>query len=380
VSGPYIGREQTAAKHFILKGYLQALSFKVLRGWDITYIDGFSGPWESQTEDFRDTSFMIAIEVLKDAQQRIFESTGVRRRIRCFFSEVNTDAYKVLAKAVAPYHCAQENFEIVTFQGEFENAVPAIKKAIGSVFPLIFIDPTGWTGYAFQKIKSIFESPKCEVLINFMYDFINRFVASQDEAIIATMDPILGGPGWRDRLDKSLALGVAVEKLFRETLKVAGQFAYVVSTKIDKNTADRPHFFLAYGTKSRAGLKAFRQSEYDALKLHARNRANAKEKRNEARASMGGLFPGHEADVQEAGIDEIVVAQKALATAELIGHLELGPRSFADIVDKLLQPFMLRETNVKDICVELARAGKLENTWGGGNRKPQESDVIRLKQ
>lgn len=83
-----------------------------------------------------------------------------------------------------------------------------------------------------------------------------------------------------------------MEKLFRETLKAAGEFTYVVSTKIDKNTADRPHFFLAYGTKSRAGLKAFLQTEYDALKSHARNRANAKEKRNEERASMGGVISG----------------------------------------------------------------------------------------
>lgn len=380
MSGPYLGREQTAAKHFILKRYLQALAFKVLRGWDITYIDGFSGPWESRTEDFRDTSFMIAIDVLKDAQQGIFESTGVRRQIRCFFSEVDTEAYKDLAKAVAPYHRPQDNFEVITFQGKFEDAVPEIKKAIGNAFPLIFIDPTGWTGYAFQQIQSIFDSPKCEVLINFMYDFINRFVASQDEVIIATIDPILGGPGWKQRLDKSLSLGLAVEKLFRETLKSAGKFAYVVSTKIDKNTADRPHFFLAYGTKNRAGLKAFRQAEYDALKSHARSRANAKEKRNEEKTSMGGLFPGHEADVQEASIDDIVAVQKVLATAALIVHLKSGPLNFEDVVDKLLQPFVLRETNVKDICVELAKTGKVENTWGGGNRKPQGSNIIRLKE
>jgi len=374
VGGPYAGREHTEAKHFILKGYLQALAFKVLRGWDITYIDGFSGPWESQTGDFGDTSFMIAIKVLKDAQQRIFESTGVRRKIRCFFSEVDPKVYTDLARAVAPYHRPQDDFEIVTFQGEFEDAVPEIRKAIGSAFPLIFIDPTGWTGYAFQKIASIFESPKCEVLINFMYDFINRFVASEDEGIIATIDPILGGPGWRERLDKSLTLGLAVEKLFRETLKAAGKFTYVVSTKIDKSTVDRPHFFLAYGTKSRAGLKAFRQTEYDALKSHARNRANAKEKRNEERASMGGLFPGHEADVQEAGIDEIVVAQKELAAAELIAHLKQEPLSFSDTVDMLIQPYMLRETNVKDICVELARAGRLEYL---GRRQPQTSGLGR---
>ena len=71
----YIDREQTQAKHFILRGYLQELAFKVLRGRDIAYVDGFSGPWESKTADFSDTSFMIAIGVLKDAQRIIHEQT-----------------------------------------------------------------------------------------------------------------------------------------------------------------------------------------------------------------------------------------------------------------------------------------------------------------
>jgi hypothetical protein len=39
---------------------------------------------------------------------------------------------------------------------------------------------------------------------------------------------------------------------------------------------------------------------------------------------------------------------------------------------------MLRVTNVKDICVELAKMGKVKNTWGGGNRKPRDNDVIKL--
>ena len=40
---------------------------------------------------------------------------------------------------------------------------------------------------------------------------------------------------------------------------------------------------------------------------------------------------------------------------------------------------MLRETNVKDICVDLAKAGKIENTWGGGNRKPRNDNLISLR-
>jgi three-Cys-motif partner protein len=380
VSDPYRGREQTQAKHFILRRYLQALAFKVLTFSDITYVDGFSGPWRTQTEDFADSSFMIAIQVLRDAQQQIFERTGKRRRLRCFFSEADPAAYAQLEQAVAPWRKPAELFEIKTYSGKFEDAVPQIQSFIDGSFPLIFIDPTGWTGYPFDKIKALFARPKCEVLINFMYEFINRFAYSDDAETVASLAPILGGIGWGDRLDPHLPRGLAVEKLFRETLKSVGNFDFVVSTKIDKSTAERPHFFIAYGTKSPKGLTTFRQTEYEALREHVRNRANAKERIREHKTGAMDLFAGHDAEVQEATLDEIVEAQKALATVDLLETLaRRGPVRFAVVVTGLLQAYMLRETNIKDICIELAKAGRIDNTWGGGTRKPRDGDVIRLR-
>ena len=38
MADPYSGRQQTKAKHFILKRYLQALAFKVLTFSDITFV------------------------------------------------------------------------------------------------------------------------------------------------------------------------------------------------------------------------------------------------------------------------------------------------------------------------------------------------------
>lgn len=379
MTDPYIGREQTKAKHFILKNYLQALAFKVLTFSDITYVDGFSGPWHSKTEDFSDSSFMIALAVLKDAQKRVSERTDVKRRIRCFFSESDPESFAQLEQAVIPFRRPKEGFEIKTFNGKFEDAVDEIRQFIGRSFPLIFIDPTGWTGYPFEKIRPLFSYAKCEVLINFMYDFVNRFAASEDKEIIESLAPILGGPDWQSRLDPSLERGTAVEKLFRETFRSSGNFKFVISTKIDKATADRPHFFIAYATKSVDGLKAFRQIEYDALRQHARNRANAKEKKREQRLNTADMFAGYQAEVEELTIDEIVAEQKELASSRLLQVLsQYGPLAFSQVVVGLLQAYMLRETNVKDICVDLARAGKIENTWGGGNRKPRDEDAIRL--
>jgi len=380
VTDPYLEREQTKAKHFILKRYLQALAFKVLRFYDITYVDGFSGPWETKTQDFVDSSFMIAINVLKDAQQAIQNQTVRRPKIRCFFSENNRQAYSQLAAAIAPFHKPAEDFEIKTYFGEFESAISEIEAFVGRSFPLIFIDPTGWTGYSFSKIGPLFNRPKCEVLINFMYDFVNRAASMSDAKTIASLDPILGGPDWEARLNPNMPRGRAVEKLFRDNLAVVGGFDFVVSTKIDRPTADRPHFFIAYGTKSREGLRTFRETEYNALKVNARDRADAKERKRENRSGSSDLFSGLDAEFQENTVDQIVEGQKRLASNELLEILrEFGTLSFAAVWEILLQAYMLRVTNVKDVCVDLSKAGKIEPTWTGGARKPRDHDAIKLK-
>lgn len=95
---------------------------------------------------------------------------------------------------------------------------------------------------------------------------------------------------------------------------------------------------------------------------------------------MSDLFAGQHAERQEATIDEIVEEQKTLAAADLMAVLrQQGPARFSSVVISLLQAHMLRQTNIKDICIDLAQAGEIENTWGGKNRKPRDGDIIKLK-
>ena len=56
-----------------------------------------------------------------------------------------------------------------------------------------------------------------------------------------------------------------------------------------------------------------------------------------------------------------------------------GAFQFSAVMAGLLQAYMLRETNVKDICVTLAKDNQIEMTWGRGARKPKDGDLIRLK-
>ena len=69
----------------------------------------------------------------------------------------------------------------------------------------------------------------------------------------------------------------------------------------------------------------------------------------------------------------------ALASAEMVSLIpNAGGMKFENLVDNLLQTFMLRETNVKDICVQLANSGVIENTWGTGRSKPKDDTPIKL--
>ena len=38
--------------------------------------------------------------------------------------------------------------------------------------------------------------------------------------------------------------------------------------------------------------------------------------------------------------------------------------------------FVLRETNIKDICLDLASEGLIQNTWGPGRRKPTDDTLL----
>jgi three-Cys-motif partner protein len=378
MTGIYREREQTEAKHFILKRYLQTLTFKILQAGfhsTLTYVDGFSGPWNSRTADHSDTSFMIAINVLKDAQQKVKATTGKTKRIRCFFCEENPSAFAQLQAAVAPHHDPANHFFIETFNGKFADAVPQIVSAMKGAFALTFIDPTGWTGYEFAKIQPVLTYKPGEVLLNFMYDFINRFTASADPTLIASFDGILGH-NWQTRLDQALPREEALLNLFREEFAKAGNFDHVLMTPIEKVSA-RTHFHIVYGTRSNAGLAAYRDVEAAALRDHDMRRAVAKEEKS----AQFALFPA--AMTSEMLFEQQNSLIRSEAKRWVSDRLRSGsaPVRFADLWPLILENFALRVTDAKQICHELGKQGIIKESWkarGPRVKTPADDDVIEL--
>lgn len=55
-------------------------------------------------------------------------------------------------------------------------------------------------------------------------------------------------------------------------------------------------------------------------------------------------------------------------------------RDRENLILPVLEAFLVRETNVKNICVELAAEGVIDNTWKvAGKKKPFDGSEIRLR-
>jgi len=375
MSQPYEGREQTEAKHFILKLYLKRLAMILLEGNfpTLSYVDGFSGPWESRTEDFSDTSFKIALTVLSETAQ-FFRDRGKPKEIRCFFVEKDKNSFDKLRTEVEKYNQPHRGFIAQASNSQFLDAIPDIQRFTRNSFTLIFIDPKGWTGYDLGKLGPLLSKLEGEVLLNFMFDFINRFTSSQDEPTVESFEPILG-KDWRIKLqDSPLPKGEAAEALFLENLKTAGRYKYVLSTKIEKTHERRTHFSLIYATRKYAGLKTFRDIENKALSVHEDNLSTVRTEAKLHKSGQTSLFP-------ETGSFGQLQATAKLNTKKYIESRvqSVSKISFEALAAETMEKFMVRETQIKDICVELSQRGKIEATWKQGSnrrRKPDQNDLL----
>lgn len=133
----YGGREQTYLKHFFLERYLEKVAYNIGSSADeFVYVDGFSGPWRSEDEEFGDTSFFIAIEKLRQIRIRFLQS-GRNVKVRCLFVEKEPGPFSDLESVIADV----SDVQISALNGEFEDKLSDVVKFVGTSFGLIFIDP-----------------------------------------------------------------------------------------------------------------------------------------------------------------------------------------------------------------------------------------------
>jgi len=240
----YKGKEQTYLKHLVLENYLERLSWIIGFGSDygkICYVDGFSGPWKSGSEDYGDTSIRISLDILAKTKSGLQER-GKSVKFKCIFVEKEEEQFNEL-KSILMHH-PRSGIEAHPLHGEFEDLIDEVLSKAEGFFTLFFIDPSGWTGYGLKKIARIVSRPNSEVLINFMFDYINRFLKPHiDQSIARSFDDLFGDTGWRGQIPEGQGREDAILSYYKECLRKIGGYQYVINTPILKPTEDRTYTY-----------------------------------------------------------------------------------------------------------------------------------------
>lgn len=291
----YAKREQTQVKHYILRHYLQRFAHIVGSTWSsITYVDGFAGPWNVRSPDLADSSFAIGLEELKKARDT-HQQRGKTLHLRCFFLEKEPEAYRQLAGFASRITDAEVEIGNDTFERSIPDILRFIRKDPGT-FPFLFIDPTGWTGFAMRKIAPLLKLEPGEVLVNFMTSFIRRL--PNDEQLA----DLFGSMDFKPRIAglTGLELEDQLVSCYRSSLQQAGRFAYALSAMVLHPEIDRTHFHLIYATRHRRGVKVFKETEKRAMMEMERVRAEARV-RSQTETGQGSLFGGEKPSVSGLG-------------------------------------------------------------------------------
>jgi len=241
----------TEAKHEILRKYLDAW-LPIITRWNerILFIDGFAGPGEYIGG--KCGSPLIAIK------SAIEHKTDINSEIKMLFIEADKKRCEYLKQKISSM-TIPANIETECICAKFDEALGKIlsyidEKKVKLAPAFVFVDPFGFTGLPFSLIKRVMQNQKCEVMINFMYEEINRFIG--DEKLWPGLIETFGTDKWKSAIaekDSEKRLEI-LHNTYKEQLEKEGGIKYVRSFKMI-NKANKTDYFLFFGTNNITGLK-----------------------------------------------------------------------------------------------------------------------------
>lgn len=374
MSNLYDDREQSLAKHEILRRYLVPFANKILSTWEsIDYIDCFSGPWKNvDSENLTDTSIGISLRTLSDVA-RARGHTREDRRIRCIFNEANHSSFLRLKDFLARCSTDFPLLKISAFEGRFEDNAQEIKAKADHKFQLVFVDPTGYKGFS-PIALSVFRGRSSEIIVNFMRSFIERFVSGnhrdKEEALIG----LIG----KERAIQYLSGASSIERLevfYLDMLKRDLGYKFAGFSPIHNPDRNEIHFNLAYGTNHFAGMEVMRSAEYKALSAHDVARL-----KKELERQGGDLFSGMLGEMEILGPYLRARKEHRQNACRILLDILSGYPSgieFCKLAATAQQELYLKRSELGDVVVELAGKGSVRDSWQERNaRKPAEKDII----
>ena len=237
----------TKAKHEILQRYLEAW-FPILSSYHsrIVYIDGFAGP--GRYKGGESGSPIIALNVAKNHRK------ALGGELVFWFIDEREDRIEHL-KAELSGMQIPDHFRVQPEAGRFHEKVGPVLQSIEAdgahIAPTFaFIDPFGFSGIPFSLIKQILGHKRCEALITFQVDAVNRFLEHPNDNIVQHIVDAFG-------TDESISIAVSsgdriseLRQLYQSQLCSLAKFVRYFEMRDRK---DRPIYYLFFATNNRLG-------------------------------------------------------------------------------------------------------------------------------
>lgn len=258
----------TKVKHVILRTYLQAW-FPIMSRYNrkLVYIDGFSG--SGIYDDNSEGSPIIALscliehklssQMLNGSQEFVFFLIEKdKASAECLKGQISTRFPRVPG-------CVKVHLENADFEMTMNDALDTIDKNGSCLAPTFaFIDPFGFKGMSMTTMGRVMANPKCELMINFMSGFINRFVNASD-ADKRGFTKLFGSDGWKN-VQSIQDIEMRREfliTLYKTQLKEQAHVKYVRTFEMrgDKNQLI---YDLIFATNSIKGLEAMKEAMWKA--------------------------------------------------------------------------------------------------------------------
>lgn len=237
----------TAAKHRILRKYLEAW-FPILARFNsrIVYVDGFSGP--GRYSGGEPGSPIIALQSARTHR------ANLAGEIVFLFVEERRDRADNLQREISSLQLPS-HFSVDLECGRFAeklgaklDELDAVGHQIDPTFALI--DPFGFSGIPYNLISRLLSKNKCEVLITFVVDSINRWLTHPDPSIRSHITETFG-------TDAAIAISegtgdrpTQLKNLYQQQLSKVAQFVRYFEMR-DSN--DRVVYYLFFASNNRLG-------------------------------------------------------------------------------------------------------------------------------
>lgn len=250
----------TGAKLAILGAYLRAW-FPILgRGGfpRVLYIDGFAGP--GRYAGGEDGSPIVALKALgsqENLDDTAFEFHFVERKRRAVMA-LKANIAELRSNGGIAANAQVFVHENQTFEQAYREKIkPRLLQSLRApAFALV--DPFGWTGLPMAIMSELMSRPSTEVLVNFMFEEINRFLGHYQQG--GNFDDLFATNAWRQAGSLSgVERKAYVHNLYRDQLIKAAGARYVRTFEMlnDRGASD---YFLYFATKNFLGLSKMKEA------------------------------------------------------------------------------------------------------------------------